>query len=297
MAQQTSAQVGVPIPKVAVNHPFWYGGAASVAAACVTHPLDLAKVRMQTAEVRGRTMIQTFAHIIRNEGFFAIYSGLSASILRQVTYSTTRFGAYEKMKGWATGGHPDVKPPVYLLLPMAMISGWAGGIVGNPADIINVRMQNDRSLPAAQRRNYKNALDGLRRMVVEEGPRSLFRGWVPNTTRGVLMTASQVVSYDEFKKILVSSMHMDEKSTATHFLGSMLAGLVATTVCSPVDVVKTRIMNAKDKQHSALTILRDAVRSEGILFAFRGWLPAFVRLGPHTIVTFIVLEQLKIYRL
>lgn len=36
------------------------------------------------------------------------------------------------------------------------------------------------------------------------------------------------------------------------------------------------------------------VKSEGPTALFKGWLPAFLRLGPHTIVTFIVLEQLKV---
>ncbi|KAK9477375.1 mitochondrial carrier domain-containing protein [Lipomyces japonicus] len=249
---------------------------------------------MQTAEERGRTMLQTFVHIYHKEGFFALYKGLSASLLRQATYSTTRFGLYEKLKDWATVGS-DSTPPVYVLIPMAITAGWIGGVIGNPADIVNIRMQNDLSLDPLHRRNYKNALDGLRRMCVEEGPKSLFRGVGPNTTRGILMTVSQMVSYDEFKKLVVNVGGMDSKSTGTHFISSILAGLVATTVCSPVDVVKTRIMNSRVRHVPASVILKEAVKQEGILFAFRGWLPSFIRLGPHTIVTFIVLEQLKKY--
>lgn len=35
------------------------------------------------------------------------------------------------------------------------------------------------------------------------------------------------------------------------------------------------------------------VEKEGVASLFKGWVPAFVRLGPHTIVTFLVIEQLK----
>jgi dicarboxylate transporter 10 len=72
-------------------------------------------------------------------------------------------------------------------------------------------------------------------------------------------------------------------------------GLVATTVCSPLDVVKTRIMNAhgKDDIRRPLKMMKYMVQHEGVGSLFRGWMPAFIRLGPHTIVTFIVLEQLK----
>lgn len=58
---------------------------------------------------------------------------------------------------------------------MASISGFLGGVAGNPADVLNVRMQHDAALPMESRRNYRNAFDGLIRMSREEGLKSLFR--------------------------------------------------------------------------------------------------------------------------
>lgn len=53
-------------------------------------------------------------------------------------------------------------------------------------------------------------------------------------------------------------------------------------------------MNAKEKPAGgAVSILKDAIRNEGLRFMFRGWTPSFVRLCPQTIVTFVVLEQQK----
>ncbi len=197
----------------------------------------------------------------------------------------------------ATYTTKGAQPPGYILLPMSMFSGFVGGFVGNPADVINIRMQNDKVLPLEERRNYKHALDGIVKIVKNEGAKTLLRGVWPNATRGVLMTASQVVSYDEFKTCLTKRFSMDPEKKLTHFSASLLAGLVATTVCSPVDVVKTRIMHAPSShgKQSAVGTLVGAVKKEGILFAFRGWLPAFIRLGPQTIVTFLVLEQLRHY--
>ena len=56
-------------------------------------------------------------------------------------------------------------------LTMAGVSGAFGGVVGAPADMVNVRMQNDVKLPidSDQRRNYKHAIDGLIRIIREEG--------------------------------------------------------------------------------------------------------------------------------
>lgn len=264
-------------------------------ACLVTHPLDLAKVRLQTATTPGQSLFSMVFKIIRYESVFTIYSGLSASLLRQATYSTVRFGVYEYMKEKYTETYKTT-PTTAVFLPMSMLSGALGGLVGNPADVVNIRMQNDSTLPVEQRRNYRNAFEGIFRIARDEGPSSLFRGLMPNLVRGVLMTASQVVTYDIAKNLLVESLNMDPTKKSTHFSASLLAGLVATTVCSPADVVKTRIMNAKGTSSGAVSILTTAVKTESVGFMFRGWLPSFIRLGPHTICTFLMLEQLRKYK-
>ena len=82
----------------------------------------------------------------------------------------------------------------------------------------------------------------------------------------------------------------------THFAASVAAGFVATTVCSPVDVLKTRLMSAKQRE-GLWALLKGVWRREGFAWMFKGWVPSFVRLGPHTVVTFLALEQhKKIYR-
>lgn len=74
----------------------WYfGGLASGGAACFTHPLDLIKVTLQTQQEGKLSVFQLTGKIIRQQGIFGLYNGLSASLLRQLTYSTTRFGVYE----------------------------------------------------------------------------------------------------------------------------------------------------------------------------------------------------------
>ncbi|KAJ1657373.1 hypothetical protein IWQ61_003214 [Dispira simplex] len=280
--------------------PFWFGGfSASVATVC-THPLDLVKVRLQTNHSGpSRGMFSTLVAVGRHEGLLALFNGLSASLLRQATYSTVRFGVYDIVKHKLTENHPaGEKLPFYKMLIAGSVAGLVGGIFGNPADIVNVRMQNDGQLPVAQRRNYKHAMDGFLRITREEGLISLFRGLGPNTNRAVLMTCSQLASYDGFKQLLLSTPYFQE-SVITHFSASLLAGVFATTVCSPVDVIKTRIMNSSKggRYKNALDAFVQTVRHEGVGALFKGWLPSFSRLGPHTIITFMVLERISgLYR-
>jgi dicarboxylate transporter 10 len=289
------AQKSRDVKRTPIRYPFWFGGSASCFAACVTHPLDLVKVRLQTQQHHGvqRNMVQMFVHVAKDDGARGLYRGLSAALLRQATYSMTRFGVYEELKDKFTGS--TSRPSFLALVGMACTSGFLGGIAGNPGDIINVRMQHDAALPPEQRRNYKNALHGLVRIAREEGVGSLWRGVWPNSTRAVLMTASQLATYDGFKRALLEHTPLEDNLT-THFTASVLAGFVATTVCSPVDVIKTRVMSSSDPKGIG-HLLKEIYRHEGLKWMFRGWVPSFIRLGPHTILTFLFLEQhKKIYR-
>ncbi|KAK9778677.1 putative Dicarboxylate carrier protein [Seiridium cardinale] len=276
-----------PLPKP-VHYPFWFGGSASSFAACVTHPLDLVKVRLQLRSGNApSTMLGTFGYIVRNEGIFGLYSGLSASLLRQMTYSTVRFGVYEELKQRYT---PEgEKPSLPLLIGLSCFSGFLGGISGNAADVTNVRMQQDRALPTEQRRHYKHGLDGMFRMLREEGPKSWFRGAWPNSVRAALMNASQLASYDTIKAALMQYTPLGD-TTTTHFTASLMAGFVATTVCSPVDVIKSRVMSASGKGQGMVSLLREITAQEGVKWMFKGWVPSFLRLGPQTICTFLFLE-------
>ncbi len=224
-------------------------------------------------------MSGTFVHILKNDGVIGLYSGLSASLLRQLTYSTVRFGVYEELKARYTRSGRTAGFPA--LTAMAVTSGFLGGIAGNFADVLNVRMQHDAALPAAERRNYKHAVDGMVRMAREEGLASYFRGWLPNASRAAVMTAGQLATYDTFKRMLLEYTPMGDTLT-THFSASFLAGLAAATATSPIDVIKTRVMSSSSsQQQSVVQLIRDISRTEGMGWMFKGWVPSFLRLGPY----------------
>ncbi|GFY55444.1 mitochondrial dicarboxylate carrier [Trichonephila inaurata madagascariensis] len=287
----------------------WYfGGLAGAGAACVTHPLDLLKVHLQTQQEGKLSVIKLTGNIIRQQGVFALYNGLSASILRQLTYSTTRFGIYEVVKQNISA--PDENLPFYKKILLAAGAGACGGLVGTPADMVNVRMQNDIKLPFEQRRNYKHALDGLLQVYRREGVRYLFSGATTATSRAVLMTIGrkifrnisqlkctfvffQISFYDQIKQVLLQTAYFSD-NLVTHFTASTMAGAVATTMTQPLDVLKTRMMNAKPGEYKSLGHCITVTAKLGPLGFFKGYIPAFVRLAPHTVLTFIFFEQLRI---
>ena len=59
-------------------------------------------------------------------------------------------------------------------------------------------------------------------------------------------------------------------------------------------MLKSRIMNASGPgSNSTLQVIRNSFKNEGAMFMFKGWVPAWTRLNPTTILIFLTLEQLK----
>ncbi|XP_029454953.1 mitochondrial dicarboxylate carrier isoform X2 [Rhinatrema bivittatum] len=269
----------------------WYfGGLASCGAACCTHPLDLLKVHLQTQqEVKMRMTGMAFA-VVRNDGFLALYNGLSASLCRQMTYSLTRFAIYETVRDKLARGSEG---PLlfYQKVLLAALGGFTGGFVGTPADVVNVRMQNDMKLPAHLRRNYAHALDGLYRVLREEGLKKLFSGATMASSRGALVTVGQLSCYDQAKQLVLTTGLLSD-NIFTHFVASFIAGGCATFLCQPLDVLKTRLMNSKGEYKGVTHCALETARLGPLAF-YKGIVPAGIRLVPHTVLTFIFLEQLR----
>nr|AKN21602.1 slc25a-34 [Schmidtea mediterranea] len=267
---------------------YWYfGGVASAMAAACTHPLDLLKVHLQTQQKKEFGMGGMFLKVVKNDGILALYNGLSASLLRQLTYSMTRFGIYETYKK-----KKGANLPFYEKAAVSMVAGFIGGIVGNPADMVNVRMQNDMKIAKELRRNYNNAFDGMFRVVKEEGVLVLFSGVSMTATRACFMTFGQLAFYDLFKQTLMQTGFFSD-NILTHFTASTGAAGIATLMTQPFDVMKTRLMNAKPGAYSGLAACGADIMKTGPLGFFKGLVPAFIRLGPQTVLTFIFLEQLR----
>jgi len=61
----------------------------------------------------------------------------------------------------------------------------------------------------------------------------------------------------------------------------------------PLDVLKTRSMNAKPGEFKSSMELFKFTAKGGPMAFYKGYIPAFARLGPQTILTFVFFEQLR----
>jgi solute carrier family 25 oxoglutarate transporter 11 len=279
---------------------FLFGGSAGMAATLFVQPLDLVKNRMQLSGEGGKarehkTSLHAIKSIMKAEGIIGMYTGLSAGLLRQATYTTTRLGVYTVLFEQLT---QDGKPPNFLMKAgMGMTAGAIGSFIGTPAEIALIRMTADGRLPLAERRGYKNVFNALFRITSEEGILTLWRGCGPTVARAMVVNAAQLASYSQAKQLVLSTGYFRE-NILLHFIASMISGLITTAASMPVDIAKTRIQNmkivdGKPEYRGAIHVLTSVVGKEGFFSLWKGFTPYYARLGPHTVLTFIFLEQMN----
>jgi len=269
-----------------------------MAGASASHPLDLIKVRLQIQGEAGSAANRLgpwamARSIVASDGVPGLFSGLTASMLRQAVYSSVRFGVYDVAKERLGRNQPaGTDLPLLEKVVAGLGAGAVGAAVANPCDVIMVRMQADGKLPPELRRNYRNVFHGLGSITREEGVGALWRGCAPTVVRAMIVTASQFAAYDQIKEYMIARGASD--NPATHISAGFCAGFVASCTSTPVDTIKTRLMNSNPGQYKGpVDCLLQTVRNEGPMAVYKGFVPTFVRQAPYLVVMFVTLEQLK----
>jgi len=155
----------------------------------------------------------------------------------------------------------------------------------------------DGNLPKAEQRGYTSAFNALTRIVKEEGITTLWRGSVPTIARAIVVNAVQLGTYSQAKETIKSTAGMED-GLKLHFCAAMVSGLLTTIASMPVDIVKTRLQNQKfvdgvPEYRGIADVFGRIVKQEGVLRLWSGFFPYYFRLGPHTVLTFIFVEQLR----
>lgn len=272
--------------------PFVRGGLSGVISWLLIHPADVVKVRMQLAgEGSKLSPYRGFMHammsIRRSEGVSALYSGLSAALTRQVTYTTLRLGLYSSFRDSWSQRH-DGQVSTAAKFSVGMASGAIASAISTPVEVSMVRMYNDGAAGGGSgkgfgaKRGYRNIADALWRIGREEGVSGLWRGATPTVVRSMIVNCVQLGTYDAAKeKILALGRWKD--GVGVHLAASTASGFCYSVVTLPIDSAKTRVQNQARQPDGSLPYrnlghaIFKVARQEGILALWRGFIPYFSR--------------------
>ncbi|GKZ00048.1 hypothetical protein MPSEU_000958200 [Mayamaea pseudoterrestris] len=291
-AAPSSPQDSNTLPKSVIFASSGLGGCLGWA---IVHPANTLAVRMNLASMHGKPF--SFVTMIRESGWMSLYDGLSAGVLRQVFYATTRFGLFETLRDLLHDyrGHTDFASRVLV----GATTGGVAAYVSCPMEVCVVRMSNDCSLPLQERRNYRNVLDTATKIVREEGIWTFWRGSNPFVMRAMFVGVFQVATLDQFKDLYASYFQQTKNSMMNVFSAAMTSGFIYSVATMPLEACKNRMASqrkdatGKTPYNSILQTIRKVSVEEGFLALYNGFFPYYIRCGGHTVCMFVIVQLIR----
>ena len=253
-----------------------------------------AQVRLQLGATGGPFSVAS--GIIKNEGFGALYTGISAGLLRQATYTTARLGIHAKIVDFLKEQDKGAPLPLVQKAGAGLAAGGLGAMFGSPADLSLIRMQADGTLPPAERRNYTGVVHALTDIVKKDGVGGLFVGASATAVRAMALNMGMLASNDQAKEMMKDNGITGFPAT----LGaSSIAGFFASFFSLPFDYVKTQLQKQKPLPDGTMPFrgfgdcVAKTMASGGPLKFYTGFPTYYVRIAPHAMFTLIILDQIN----
>ena len=232
--------------------------------------------------------------IIAQDGVLGLYTGLSAGLLRQATYTTARLGIFRTITNYMDARG---KRTFWETATAGIVAGGLGAVVGTPADLALIRMQADGTLPPDQRRGYTGVGNALTRIVREEGFFSMFKGCAPVVTRAMSLNVGMLAGHDA----TLDWLKTQTSSPLVQTIGAKaVSGFFASAFSLPFDFVKTRIQKQKPgpdgvlPYRNSIHCVQKVLATEGPLAFYRGFWTYYFRIAPHVMITLFTLDALNI---
>lgn len=162
------------------------GASAGATEAFVVVPFELVKIRLQDRAQASRYngMVDCVVKTVKAEGPLALYNGLESTMWRHILWNAGYFGCIFQVR--ALLPKPDLSRGKGGQIRNDLISGAVGGTVGTmlntPMDVVKSRIQNSPKVKGSVPK-YNWAWPALGTVMREEGPRALYKGFLPKVLR------------------------------------------------------------------------------------------------------------------
>ncbi|KAK4170175.1 mitochondrial carrier domain-containing protein [Cladorrhinum sp. PSN259] len=196
------------LPKLSNTSNLLAGAGARSFAGLLLMPLTVLKVRYESTLYSYSSLASAAKDILRHEGIRGFFSGFGATAIRDAPYAGTYVLFYEQSKKHLSHLFPSssgenstqnekdgkkkmgVSHAASINFASGVLAGMVCSAVSNPFDAVKTRIQ-------LQPDGYRNMVHAARRMVGEEGFRSLWDGLALRMSRKALSSALAWTLYEE----------------------------------------------------------------------------------------------------
>ncbi|XP_017691576.1 PREDICTED: solute carrier family 25 member 48 isoform X1 [Lepidothrix coronata] len=277
------------------------GGIASVV---VGHPLDTVKTRLQAGQGYGNTL-KCFLTVYRNESVTGFFKGMSFPMATTGLYSSVVFGVFsstQRFLGQLRHGDAAAAPSLADMTVASSVAGFVSVAIGTPVDLVKIRLQmqtqpyskaNVKLKPTAPGSPmYRGPIHCFWTILQKEGIAGIYRGTVAMLLRDVPGYCVYFIPYAVFCDWATPEGCISPSPFSVWLAGGV-AGAISWGLCTPMDVVKSRLQADGvylNQYKGTLDCILQSYQNEGLKVFFRGLTVNTVRGFPSSAAMFLGYE-------
>ncbi|XP_027362570.1 mitochondrial adenine nucleotide transporter ADNT1-like [Abrus precatorius] len=295
------------------------GGVAGGLSRTAVAPLERLKILLQvqnSQNIKYTGSIQGLKYIWKTEGFRGMFKGNGTNCARIIPNSAVKFFTYEQAsKGvlWLyqrQSGNEEAQLTPVLRLGAGACAGIIAMSATYPMDLVRGRLTVQTE---ASPRQYRGIFHALSTVFREEGPRALYKGWLPSVIGVIPYVGLNFSVYESLKDWFIRSKPFgiaqdSELNVTTRLACGAVAGTVGQTVAYPLDVIRRRMqmggwkdaasvvageVNSKVEYTGMVDAFRKTVQREGFGALYKGLVPNSVKVVPSIAIAFVTYEKVK----
>ncbi|RCN50719.1 hypothetical protein ANCCAN_03104, partial [Ancylostoma caninum] len=270
-----------------------FGGAVAGCVAKTTiAPLDRTKIYFQVSSTRGYSFKSAFKFVIRTyreHGFFALFRGNSATMVRVMPYAAIQFAAFEQYRHWLNVDQDGKRTPGRRCIVGSM-AGATATCATYPLDTAKAR------LSISTKKEYATLMSVFVKTAREGGVLSLYRGLWPTVLGVTPYAGASFFTYETLK--LTYEEHTGQYASGPwRMLFGAFAGLIGQSSSYPLDIVRRRMQTGRLQPgngvlRSLITIYKNEGLKRGL---YKGLSMNWVK-GPIAVgVSFTTYEYIRQY--
>lgn len=264
---------------------FLAGAFSGTCSTVLFQPLDLLKTRIQSNAINigsGSVRMSTvFYNVVQQDKVIGLWRGLVPSFSRTVPGIALYFSSIHAMKSKIQKQKLDP-------LESALIGAAArtvSGIIVLPFTVLKTRFESGQF-------HYKGMKNALVMMYQTEGARGMFSGLTATLLRDVPFSGMYFMFYTQLKQITEDSFKDAPSSRqAATFACGIMAGMCASVLTQPADVVKTQMQLYPQKFSGPWKAVLHVYEKDGFDGFLRGIVPRTIRRTMMATLAWSVYEE------
>lgn len=266
---------------------FMAGSFSGTCSTLLFQPLDLVKTRLQNpANVissgrNGAGMITIFSNIIQKEHITGLWRGMTPSLSRCVPGVGLYFCTLDYLKSTFL---LDKTPGPLESICLGVVARSISGIIMIPMTVVKTRFESGVY-------GYNSVLNALRQIYRTEGVKGMTCGLIPTLFRDAPFSGLYLMFYTQTKQLVSEDLLNSPYRSPIHFTCGLTAGILASVVTQPADVLKTKMQLYPNKFNGVWSVAVYVHGKYGLRGYFKGIVPRMLRRTLMTAMAWTVYER------